>query len=228
MILAFDCSQIQAIVCLLDSNFNLVDSLRGSTSIAHSEGLMALVDSLLKRNQIDENNLDKINGIGVGIGPGSFTGLRIGVATARAFAQAISLKCTKKIPVYPFSSLQALELSQKRSDSQVIIVANNAYQGQLFIRFNHQDLASEPSVWIQQSLKKEQEYLVCGGAADSFLEASKLYNVKKSSQNEITAEAIALCVKLTESADYQKVLPNYIRPSQAEIKLAELAPKNQA
>lgn len=65
----------------------------------HSERLMPLIDSLLKESEKDIND---INCVAVAAGPGSFTGLRIGVATARGLAQALD------IPAVPVCTLEAL------------------------------------------------------------------------------------------------------------------------
>lgn len=60
---------------------------------------MPLIDSMLRESEKDIND---INCIAVAAGPGSFTGIRIGVATARGLAQALD------IPAVPVCTLQAL------------------------------------------------------------------------------------------------------------------------
>jgi tRNA threonylcarbamoyl adenosine modification protein YeaZ len=65
-----------------------------------SENLLFLIDNLMKNSAI---KFDDINAIAVSIGPGSYTGLRIGLSTAKGLA------FPKKIPVIPVPTLTVLE-----------------------------------------------------------------------------------------------------------------------
>ena len=65
----------------------------------HSETLLPLIDEILKENNI---SLDKIDVLGVVIGPGSFTGIRIGISTIKAISSA------KDIPTITISSTEVL------------------------------------------------------------------------------------------------------------------------
>ena len=56
-----------------------------SVGLTHSEGLMPQLDQMFARTGIKKENTDRI---AVSIGPGSFTGLRIGLAAAEAMAYA--------------------------------------------------------------------------------------------------------------------------------------------
>ena len=53
----------------------------------HNETMLPLIDELLKENEIDIRDIDEF---GVVIGPGSFTGIRVGVATVKAFRDSIN------------------------------------------------------------------------------------------------------------------------------------------
>jgi tRNA threonylcarbamoyladenosine biosynthesis protein TsaB len=70
---------------------------------------------------------DRVERIGIGVGPGSFTGLRIGVATARALGQGLGK------PLAPVVSLRALALGAGRRDPQRPRLALiDARRGQVF------------------------------------------------------------------------------------------------
>ncbi len=65
----------------------------------HSERLMPLLDQMLTESGIER---EQLGAVAAAAGPGSFTGLRIGISTARALAQAL------KIPALPVCTLEAL------------------------------------------------------------------------------------------------------------------------
>ena len=85
-ILAIDTTGHNCSVCILDeekvlSDFNL------NIGITHSETLMPMVDEVCKFSKID---LAEIDVFACSIGPGSFTGLRIGLATLKGFALSLN------------------------------------------------------------------------------------------------------------------------------------------
>src|SRR4051794_32319684 len=108
-VLALDSSQLQATVCLVE-NGQVVGAHTGSIDVAHSEALLAHLDELLRAAG---RKLSDLDAFGIGIGPGSFTGIRIGCATVKALAQV-----TRK-PVLPFSSLRATALSAHEGPAAV-------------------------------------------------------------------------------------------------------------
>ncbi len=74
----------------------------------HSERLLLLVDEVLKSSQVKNNQL---GAIAVSIGPGSFTGLRIGLSTAKGLALAL------EIPIIAVPTLDGIAESYRRSRS---------------------------------------------------------------------------------------------------------------
>ncbi len=78
---------------------NLLAEMTLNIKKTHSERLMPLLDRMLTESGIEREALEAV---AAAAGPGSFTGLRIGVATARALAQALN------IPAVPVCTLAAL------------------------------------------------------------------------------------------------------------------------
>ena len=77
----------------------ILSCLSFSSSVTHSRRLLKMIESMLAEANVDKS---AIKGIAVGLGPGSFTGLRIGLATAKGLATALA------IPLYGASSLDML------------------------------------------------------------------------------------------------------------------------
>ena len=90
--LAVDCSSETLFVALLGEGGALVE-LRLAVSEPHSKTLMEAVDWALRQASLEVSQLEHL---AVGCGPGSFSGLRIGMATMQGLAQALNL------PLYTF------------------------------------------------------------------------------------------------------------------------------
>ena len=88
-ILCIDTSSNLCSVAILEDN-KLINKLELNNGLTHSETLMPLIKQVL-----DESNLSlkDINLLVSNIGPGSFTGIRIGVSTAKAFADSLNIAC---------------------------------------------------------------------------------------------------------------------------------------
>lgn len=92
LILALDTATICTTVALTrgtPGDGEVLACLSLSSKVTHSRRLISLVDILFKETETDWSML---GGVAVGLGPGSFTGLRIGMATAKGFAAAAKKK----------------------------------------------------------------------------------------------------------------------------------------
>ena len=106
-ILGVDTSTPIGSVALIDDD-NVVAEHTLDIVRAHSSRLMPAIDSVLKWGDITVNDLD---GCAVGIGPGSFTGIRIGVATIKSICYAIDK------PIVGVSTLEAIAYNLRWSNS---------------------------------------------------------------------------------------------------------------
>lgn len=97
-LLALDSSGLVASVALLVDDI-LVGEYTIHNKKTHSQTLLPMIADMLEMSGIDKKELDAV---AVAAGPGSFTGLRIGAATAKGLAQGLS------IPIVPVSSLEGL------------------------------------------------------------------------------------------------------------------------
>ena len=97
-ILAIDTSSSVCSIALLEDNI-IIKEMHNFSEQEHSETLMPMIDEFFKTTNL---SLDNINLIACSVGPGSFTGIRIGLATIKAFSDA------KNIPVVGVNSLEAL------------------------------------------------------------------------------------------------------------------------
>ncbi len=101
IVLALETATLTGGIAIVKDN-SFIGESRTNVKIAHSERLMKSVDWLLKTSDISVNEIDAF---AISIGPGSFTGLRIGLCTVKGLAYA-----TGK-PIVPVPTLDAFARS---------------------------------------------------------------------------------------------------------------------
>lgn len=89
MILGIDSSAISA-GCALVEDDKIIAEQYLNTRHTHSETLLPMISGMLKSAGVELGDVEKI---AVSTGPGSFTGLRIGISTAKGLADAVGKKC---------------------------------------------------------------------------------------------------------------------------------------
>ena len=98
-ILGLDSSGIVASVAVVEDDV-LVAEYTINYKKTHSQTLLPMLDEIVKMTEFDLNTLDAV---AVAAGPGSFTGLRIGSATAKGLGLALDK------PLIPVPTVEALE-----------------------------------------------------------------------------------------------------------------------
>ncbi|MGA8847378.1 MAG: tRNA (adenosine(37)-N6)-threonylcarbamoyltransferase complex dimerization subunit type 1 TsaB [Nocardioides sp.] len=128
MLLAFDTSSPSVSVALLggDAGDEVLVELTSEQEMRHGEQLAPLIEQVLE--QADATRLD-LTAIGVGVGPGPFTGLRVGLVTARTLAFVLDL------PVYGVCSLDALAVQAVASGvlAEPFVVATDARRKEVYL-----------------------------------------------------------------------------------------------
>jgi len=127
-ILALDTSSPRGSIALLEDD-ELTAELRLTSADTHSARLLSGVEYLLSAAgwRLQECGL-----IAAGIGPGSFTGIRIGVATALGLAQSIGCALAPVSGLDALASAVARLLSPGNRDEPAIGIAMDASRGQIY------------------------------------------------------------------------------------------------
>ncbi len=126
---------------------------------AHAEQLMQLVVDVVGKASLELSELD---GIAVSEGPGSYTGLRIGVSTAKGLAFGLNL------PLISINTLQALASAVDAAESELIIPVLDARRMEVYREVFDSNL---------NSVSKLDSEILEGGAFKNFLEKWKVYFV---------------------------------------------------
>jgi len=114
-VLGIDTSTKKLSVAIVEGSQVLAE-FEGSGSLRHSQDLIPTIESLLKKTKLTLNDLD---GFAISIGPGSFTGLRIGVSTIKA----LNIVTNKPIAAVPTMDIIAYNIKNNPGDICVIIDA---------------------------------------------------------------------------------------------------------
>lgn len=204
----------------------------------HSTRLLPFAHQLLLEAGLGWDRLERI---AVGVGPGTFTGLRIGIATARALAQSLDIE------LVGVSSLHALAYGagQVRRDMTSgaepvrVLAAIDARRGEVFVagyEGERKRLAARavPPDRVGELLEgalidaNAEEWIAVGDGAllyrDSFEQLGLRVPADGSECHRIQASAIcALAIESPESGSGQAVVPDYLRRPDAEVSLEGVA-----
>lgn len=113
-------------VCLRDElDLTAADDPPAGGRPGHAQRLLSLVDELMRQGGAGWESIDRI---AVGVGPGTFTGLRIGIATAQALAAA------RGLALVGVSTLRSLALAaHDRDPEQATLAVIDARRGEAFV-----------------------------------------------------------------------------------------------
>ena len=219
-ILGIDTSSSSLSVAVMDD-----DLLKGEFTLnhklTHSEQMMPLLDSLLSHLELKMSDIDLI---GVSVGPGSFTGIRIGVAAANAMAMALD------IPVVGISSLEAMAYTAGET-AYTIVSTFDAQRDRFYFnayRFENSELKAleaEDVLEKEDLIKKLESYdkvLLLGDAV--FINEELQLNVKTAKRAVRYVRASSVCELAHRDYLLGKTgfaVPVYLRKSQAEIQFEE-------
>ncbi len=223
-ILAIETATVAGSVAIVDDAVGLIGEVRVDVKAAHAERLMPAVEWLLKSSMM---SIDAIDAFAISIGPGSFTGLRIGLSTVKGFAYA-----TGK-PVISVPTLDAFTASLPFC-SFLICPMLDARKSEVYAALYKWDggalskLMPETVISPSELLKMIDQKTVFAG------EGAKIYRelISRTLQDKAvfapasrmspSASAVAEIalekLKQGDIADPVTLIPLYIRKSEAELK----------
>lgn len=151
--LAIESANKSLSVALLKDN-DVIASEQKENTLQHSIYLAPAVDAVLQRAQLTLRDIDQV---AVSIGPGSYTGLRIGVTFAKVLAHA---QC---IPVLPVSSLYTLALSApvvQEKDNTIVVPFYDARRHNVFVGYyqHGQSIREDEHLAFETVLKNVRDF----------------------------------------------------------------------
>ena len=223
LILAFETSAKAASVALLENDRLLAESYQ-NTGLTHSQTVMSMAESLLAACG---KTVADVTAVAVAAGPGSFTGVRIGVAAAKGFAWGAELPC------YGVSTLESMALTLGIYEGYVCACMdarrNQVYNALFYVNSGIPERICEDRAIALSDLKMELEHI--DGPIFLVGDGSNLtYNTLKEAIPSLVlppehrmhqrASGVALAaakkVAAGDSGDAAAMVPNYLRLSQAE------------
>ena len=232
LILAFETSAKAGSVALLDDKKLLGESYN-NTGLTHSQTLMVMAEDLLKQCG---KTVSDVTAVAVAEGPGSFTGVRIGVAAAKGFAWGGQLPC------YGVSTLASMAETLGVYEGHVCACMdarrNQVYNAIFLAEDGKLERFSEDRAIALSDLQTELEhidgpiFLVGDGAAltyNTLKDAVPSLILPPEHRMHQRASGVAIVaakeIAAGASGDANALTPNYLRLSQAERERLERSKK---
>ena len=212
-------------VCVLD-NSQLIAEYTTNISKKHSQHLMPMIEHVLKNTELVPKD---IGAIAVSIGPGSFTGVRIGISAAKGMAMALDIQ------TIGVSTLDGIAYNLMDLYTDQVCVITDARRKQVYTALYEKSkvkkLTKDIALPIEELIKKiKKRTIFIGNATKLYADLLKkeLGNLAQIAPQYLSiprASSIALLgekkLKEGKGASYFDLKPNYVRLSDAEIKWKE-------
>lgn len=228
-ILAIECSATPASAAIIE-NEKVLASAFCNVMLTHSQTLMPMIEGILLSSKTD---ISEIGGFAISNGPGSFTGIRIGISAVKGLAAANKTACVG------VSTLRSM--AENYSDTNCIVCAlmdarcNQVYNALFDINGGEiKRLCDDRALMCDELLEEIKDIcessnkpiILVGDGADIFYKAAKdLKNVKKAHPIRCYQNAVGVgfasmeAFRKGETLSPNDLLPFYLRLPQAEREL---------
>ncbi|MDR2457022.1 MAG: tRNA (adenosine(37)-N6)-threonylcarbamoyltransferase complex dimerization subunit type 1 TsaB [Clostridiales Family XIII bacterium] len=217
-ILAIETS-IEKLSISLRQNNSKIKTISEESSMHHLVELIPLLKELLEINHLI---LDDIDYIAIDEGPGSFTGLRIGITTVRTLSQI------KKIPIIPIDALKSYVYLTDKDKIVIPILdarVNQIYGGAFYRTADNIESIIETNVYEKNDFLEKVKMIKKNAKLEFYGDTKKIFPRLKPSfflynnSKCILKLAEYILLKGFRKVPYDKILPKYYRLSEAERKL---------
>ena len=226
MILGIDSSAITA-GCALYDNGKVIAEQFLNTKHTHSQTLLPMVETMLKSAEVALADVDVI---AVTAGPGSFTGLRIGIASVKGMAMGAGKRCI------PISTLEAIAYNFVGVDG-IICCAMDARCGQVYnalfksengvITRLCEDRAVKSADLYEELKKLDGRIILAGGGAEILDKATEhSFSLAPLPLRYQRGLGVCLAAEGKDSIDAAALMPSYLRLPQAERERLEREKSN--
>lgn len=210
----------------------LISQYFQSSTLTHSRTLLKMAENMLNNLEMTINDIDAV---AVAIGPGSFTGVRIGVSAAKGLCWGADKPCCG------VSTLEAMAYQLADRENAVICSAMDARRSQIYnAKFTSEggelkrlcpDRAVALGEIVEEAKKEEKPYFFVGDGAILCYNAFRENGLRAYLAPEPlllqTAWGVAMAARNVEPSPASDITPNYLRLSQAEReRLERLAKEN--
>ena len=215
--LSVDSSAVTASACLSEDG-KVIKSEFINKGLTHSETLLPMIENVMQGIAYSE-----LGAIAVNAGPGSFTGVRIGIATVKGLAFPNNTPCIS------VSTLESIAYNFT-DENCVVCAVMDARRMQFYNALfkiengNVQRLCDDRAISmddLKEELKPYDNVVVAGDGARLFFENAELDNITLADDEKVyqNAVGISLAALNKEKISPNALLPVYLRPSQAEREL---------
>ena len=217
MLLSMDSSAVTASVALTDGD-EIIKSEFVNSGLTHSETLLPMLTRVM-----DGRKYRELDGIAITAGPGSFTGVRIGVATVKGLA------FNDDIPCYSVSTLEAIAYNFVDKNAVVCAVMDARRMQFYNALFRVQNgkverLCNDRAISIEDlrnELKQYDKVIIAGDGAKLCFQNIELENCTLADEDRIyqNAVGVAKAAQNKNAISPKALMPVYLRQSQAEREL---------
>ncbi len=213
-ILGIETTGVRGSVAIIDDSLK-TDIVYMSDSMMHLSELTHSVNILLQKYSLSPSELDAI---AVSSGPGSFTGIRIGISTARAMGQALGV---------PLVSVPSLDMFKQRcEDNKKVAVIFNARRGQVYAAIF--DVGGKqilkPGAYMLDDVLKEAEgvkdIVWFGDGVDAYSDELAGREIADIDMRYPSADMVCRYAvekyKKAKTLRYDELMPDYMRMAEAE------------